>query len=139
MSKVKDPQLWKSIKEKWHNSDKGGEAGKWNARKAQLAVKEYKSRGGKYIGKKDPNNSLTLWTKEDWGYIDGKEGNRYLPKNVRENLTIKEKMIENKRKKKSTNENQPRAEYLPSTLAKIKKNRQKILQENAKQPKKKQK
>jgi hypothetical protein len=69
----KNPRLWKEIKEKWHRGSKGGKAGQWNARKAQLAVQEYKRRGGTYSGPKRRDSSLAIWTREDWGYIDDKE------------------------------------------------------------------
>lgn len=99
------PRLWEQIKEKWHQGDKGGQAGKWNARKAQLAVQEYKRESEKkygdngYKGSKPKQNSLKKWTDEDWGYA-GKEGeSRYLPKAVRDRLTPAEKRRENRRKK----------------------------------------
>jgi hypothetical protein len=37
-----DPALWARIKLKWIRSKKGGVAGKWNARKAMLAVRSTK-------------------------------------------------------------------------------------------------
>jgi hypothetical protein len=48
MSQVADERLWAKIKHKWHVGDKGGVPGQWNARKAQLAVQEYKRLGGTY-------------------------------------------------------------------------------------------
>ncbi|MEL0212664.1 MAG: hypothetical protein VW891_19130 [Novosphingobium sp.] len=91
---VKDnPKLWASVKAKWLKGGKGGPAGKWNARKAMLAVNEYKRRGGGYVGKRDPNNSLKKWQKEDWGYAG--PGGRYLPKEVRDSLTPAERRREN--------------------------------------------
>lgn len=101
IAKKSDPKLWQTVKDQVTRSTKGGPAGKWSARKAQLAVKIYKSRGGKYVGKKSPKNSLTIWTQEDWGYIDeggkknGKKYGRYLPRSVRDQLTPKEKKLEN--------------------------------------------
>jgi hypothetical protein len=88
-----DPKLWASVKAKWMKGSKGGPAGKWNARKAMLAVNEYKSHGGGYVGKRDPNNSLKKWQKEDWGYAG--PGGRYLPKAVRVSLTPAERRREN--------------------------------------------
>lgn len=120
MSQVKDTKLWKKIKEKWHQGDKGGVAGQWNARKAQLAVQEYKRRGGTYKTKRpSPRNSLKRWTDEDWGYIDGKKGNRYLPKAVRDNLSSKEKKLENSLKKKATKSGKQYASYSPSVAKKL--------------------
>jgi hypothetical protein len=101
-----NPRLWENVKKSVLRSSKGGEPGKWSARKAQLSVALYKKRGGGYKGKKSPSNSLVRWTKEDWGYIDDnkksrksrKRSGRYLPKKVRDQLTPSEKRIENKRK-----------------------------------------
>ena len=98
-----NPKLWESIKKKWISGSKGGPAGKISARKMQLAVKEYKKRGGKYKSAKPKSKtSLHKWTKEDWGYVSTKLGKsrrgRYLPAVVRKSLTKKEKSIENRRK-----------------------------------------
>jgi hypothetical protein len=91
-----DPALWAEVKNKWMKGSKGGPAGKWNARKAMLAVNEYKRRGGTYIGKRT-GNSLRKWQKEDWGYVS--PGGRYLPKKVRDELTPAERRRENALKK----------------------------------------
>ena len=120
MSQVTNQKLWDSIKRKWHKGDKGGKAGQWNARKAQLAVKEYKKRGGTYKTKrKNPNNSLVKWTKEEWGYIDGKKGNRYLPVEVRKQLTEAEKRKENKLKKSATHKGKQKASWSKSVTKKV--------------------
>lgn len=102
------PELWEKVKKIVIKSPKGGVSGKWSARKAQLAVALYKKKGGGYKGKKSPRNSLVKWTKEDWGYINenkkskrkskSKKSGRYLPKKVREQLTPREKQIENRLK-----------------------------------------
>eukprot|EP01111_Echinosteliopsis_oligospora_P003234 TRINITY_DN1517_c0_g1_i3.p1 TRINITY_DN1517_c0_g1~~TRINITY_DN1517_c0_g1_i3.p1 ORF type:complete len:117 (-),score=34.26 TRINITY_DN1517_c0_g1_i3:16-366(-) len=80
----KDPELWEEVKEKVTEGDKGGAPGQWSARKAQLAVKEYKQAGGEYVGKKSDDNSLTKWSKEEWttksGENSSETGERYLPK-----------------------------------------------------------
>jgi hypothetical protein len=47
-----NPRLWESVKNKVTREGKGGLPGQWSARKAQLAVKLYKDRGGKYKGNK---------------------------------------------------------------------------------------
>jgi hypothetical protein len=91
-----NPRLWEKIKNRIKRGSKGGPPGKWSARKAQLSVKLYKQSGGKYKGSKSSSNSLTKWSKEEWGYIKG--SNRYLPKIVRSHLSSKEQSIENKRK-----------------------------------------
>ena len=107
MSEVKrtKPELWERIKNKWLNGNKAGIAGKWNARKAQLATIEYKQKGGGYIGPKK-NNSLTKWTNEEWGYIKGSSG-RYLPKSVRDKLTERQKAKENRIKGNKKGRNIP--------------------------------
>ncbi len=94
-----NPRLWEKIKNRVKRGSKGGLPGKWSARKAQLSVKLYKMYGGKYKGSKSSSNSLTKWTKEDWGYINSKKNKgRYLPKIVRSHLSARERLIENKRK-----------------------------------------
>ncbi|WP_174279009.1 hypothetical protein [Sphingomonas bacterium] len=89
-----DPALWEKVKGEITAGDKGGEKGEWSARKAQLAVAEYKKRGGGYAGGKDPHNHLAEWTKKDWGTKSGKKSGdtheRYLPKQAREALSDEE-------------------------------------------------
>lgn len=101
------PKLWERVKRTVIRGSKGGPSGKWSARKAQLAVKMYKSSGGGYRGKKSPRNSLTKWSREDWGYVSGgkpksktrkRPYGRYLPRKVRESLSAKERRSENRRK-----------------------------------------
>jgi len=97
-----NPRLWESVKKKIKSGTKGGPAGKWSARKSQLAVAEYKKRGGKYKGKKSKCNSLSKWSREKWGYVKGSNPKsrrgRYLPEKVRKMLTPSERRSENKRK-----------------------------------------
>ena len=97
-----NPRLWESVKKKVIRGSKGGPPGKWSARKAQLSVAEYKRRGGKYKGTKSKCNSLSKWGREKWGYVRGSNPKshkgRYLPKKVRDSLTPKERMEENRRK-----------------------------------------
>lgn len=89
-----DPALWEKVKDEITAGDKGGEPGEWSARKAQMAVQEYKKRGGGYKGRKDPHNHLVEWGEEDWGTRSGKPSGetheRYLPKQAREQLTDEE-------------------------------------------------
>ena len=86
-----DPKLWEKVKDEVTAGSKGGKKGQWSARKAQMAVAEYKRRGGGYKGGKDEDNSLHQWTEEDWGTKSGKEsgdtGERYLPRKAREALS----------------------------------------------------
>jgi hypothetical protein len=42
------PSMRKSLFEKIKASTKGGDAGQWSARKAQMLAKEYKAKGGGY-------------------------------------------------------------------------------------------
>ena len=89
-----DPKLWEKVKQKVTRSSKGGKSGQWSARKAQLAVQEYKHKGGGYAGEKAADNSLQQWQEEEWGIESGKPsretGERYLPKKAREALTNNE-------------------------------------------------
>lgn len=93
-AKKSNPGLWKRIVSSVKAGTKGGNAGQWSARKAQLAVQRYKKAGGGYKGEKESSNSLSKWTKEEWGTKSGKPslktGERYLPKAARESLTSKE-------------------------------------------------
>ena len=90
-AKKTDPALWEKVKEEVTAGDKGGEPGQWSARKAQMAVQEYKHEGGGYEGKKSEDNHLVQWGEEEWGTKSGKPsgetGERYLPKEARESLT----------------------------------------------------
>jgi hypothetical protein len=89
-----DPKLWEKVKARVTKGDKGGNPGQWSARKAQLAVHEYKKEGGQYKGPKREDNNLREWTREEWGTRSGKPsgqtGERYLPKQAREKLTDEE-------------------------------------------------
>lgn len=93
-AKKKNPQLWDKVKRKVTKGSKGGKPGQWSARKAQMAVQEYKAEGGKYEGGKSKDNHLTQWTKEDWGTKSGRKsgetGERYLPKRARETMSSKD-------------------------------------------------
>jgi hypothetical protein len=86
-----DPKLWDAVKREVTEGDKGGDPGQWSARKAQMAVQEYKRRGGGYAGRKSGDNHLTQWTQEEWGTKSGRRsrdsGERYLPKEAREHLS----------------------------------------------------
>ena len=93
-AKRTDPDLWEEVKEEITKSDKGGDPGQWSARKAQMAVQEYKRRGGGYDeegGASKEDTHLHEWTEEDWGTKSGGEsgetGERYLPRKVRMLLT----------------------------------------------------
>jgi hypothetical protein len=89
-----DPALWDKVKKDVTKGDKGGEPGQWSARKAQMAVAEYKHEGGGYKGRKTADNHLSQWTREEWdtrsGQPSGETGERYLPKKAREALSPEE-------------------------------------------------
>lgn len=88
-AKYTKPELRKRIVARIKAGSKGGAAGQWSARKAQLVAAAYKKAGGGYKGGKGKKQkSLSKWTKEEWGTKSGKPstqgakatGERYLPK-----------------------------------------------------------
>ncbi len=89
-----DPALWERVKHEITAGDKGGSAGEWSARKAQMAVQRYKAEGGGYKGRKSADNHLVQWTHEEWGTKSGeaskKTGERYLPQHARDALSDEE-------------------------------------------------
>ena len=101
-----DPALWDRIKAEVTQGDKGGDAGEWSARKAQMCVQRYKAEGGGYKGRKDPHNHLAEWTHEDWGTKSGEPsketGERYLPKAARDGLTDAEYARTTEKKRQDT-------------------------------------
>lgn len=100
-----DPDLWEKVKDEITQSDKGGDPGQWSARKAQMAVQEYKQRGGGYEddGPDQEDTDLHEWTEEDWGTKSGahsgESGERYLPRKVRMLLTEDEYARSTQKKK----------------------------------------
>jgi hypothetical protein len=71
-----DPKLWDKVKTEVTQDDKGGKPGQWSARKAQMAVQEYKKRGGGYDGGDKEDTSLRTWTKAQSAKASaGSEGN----------------------------------------------------------------
>ncbi len=86
-----DPDLWEKVKHDVTEGDKGGKPGQWSARKAQLAVHDYKAEGGGYTGPKGDDNHLHQWTEEHWGtksgHPSGETGERYLPEKARAHLS----------------------------------------------------
>ena len=78
-----DEPKWKRIVSAVKAGTKGGKAGQWSARKAQLATQRYKKSGGSTQGKKAT-------------------GERYLPKKARESLTKKEYAATSAKKRKDT-------------------------------------
>jgi uncharacterized protein DUF5872 len=101
-----NPKLWEEVKAEVKEGEKGGKAGEWSARKAQLAVQEYKKRGGGYKGGKSKDNALTQWTEEKWGTKSGTEsretGERYLPQQARDHLSDEEYRATSEKKRDDT-------------------------------------
>jgi len=103
IAKKTKPELWERIKRKWIASSKAGAPGKISARKMQLAVQEYKRRGGGYSGARASRRKTSMhkWTREEWGYVSKsrrRHYGRYLPKVVRSSLSPSEKKRTNRRK-----------------------------------------
>ncbi len=102
--KYTDPQLRLRLKDEVVAGDKGGKAGQWSARKAQLLKREYESAGGGYLGEKDETQQhLSEWSAEEWQTSDGSArartdgpeekggaAKRYLPKEAWEQLSDEE-------------------------------------------------
>ena len=106
-----NPALRNRIKSRVTAGTKGGAAGQWSARKAQLVTQAYKAAGGGYTGSKTAaQSSLKKWGKEDWGTKSGKPstvgpkatGERYLPKKARESLNSAEYAATTKAKREGT-------------------------------------
>lgn len=100
-AKKTNQALWKRIVASVKAASKGGDAGEWSARKAQLATQKYKKAGGGYKGPKSSSNSLSKWTKQEWTTSDGKPSKgkkRYLPKKAWDNMSASEKAATNRAK-----------------------------------------
>ena len=127
-AKKTDPELWEEVKKDITESDKGGEPGQWSARKAQMAVQEYKKRGGGYEddGPNQDETDLHKWTEEDWGTKSGEEsaesGERYLPKKVRMLLTEDEYARSTQKKKDGDEQFVDQPDDVKEKVAHIKKN-----------------
>jgi hypothetical protein len=107
VSQKTNPSLWKRVVSSVKAGSKGGDAGEWSARKAQLAVKKYKDAGGGYKGDKSSSNSLSKWSKQEWTTSSGKpsEGKRrYLPKAAWKALSSSEKSATNRAKAEGNKE-----------------------------------
>ena len=89
---------------------KGGKAGQWSARKAQMLAAAYEKAGGGYKGKRTAKQkSLKKWTGEEWRTSDKKPAirkdskgktvtKRYLPDKAWKKLSASEKAATNKKK-----------------------------------------
>ena len=123
-----DPELWEKVKREITDGDKGGEPGQWSARKAQMAVQEYKRRGGGYAddGTGQEDTDLHEWTEEDWGTRSGQEsgesGERYLPRRVRMLLTDDEYRRSTEEKRGSDDQYVDQPDDVRDKVASIKEN-----------------
>lgn len=94
-SKRTNEKLWEKCKK-----EAVKKMGGHSARAMQYAVKLYKDRGGKYLGKKRPDNDLATWSRAKWQYAPGsKSKDRYLPKEAWEELGPEEEKATRTRKK----------------------------------------
>lgn len=126
MSNYTKPELRKRIVARIKAGTKGGKAGQWSARKAQLAAAAYEKAGGGYKGKKNARQrNLSRWEKEEWGTRSGKPstqgkkatGERYLPKKARDVLTKAEYAATTRAKRKGTKQGKQFVKQ-PKTIAK---------------------
>lgn len=102
-AKKSNPAKWKRIVAAVKAGTKGGRAGQWSARKAQIATARYKKSGGGYKGAKKKSNSLSKWSKQKWRTSDGKPSKgkkRYLPDAAWKALSPAEKRATNRAKAK---------------------------------------
>jgi hypothetical protein len=100
-AKKSNPAKWKRIVAAVKAGTKGGRAGQWSARKAQIATARYKKSGGGYKGAKKASNSLSKWSKQKWRTSDGKKSGgkkRYLPDAAWKALSPAEKRATNRAK-----------------------------------------
>ena len=118
-----DPALWEKVKRRVMEGGKGGEPGEWSARKAQLAVSEYKKEGGGYKGRKTDDNHLAQWTHEEWGTKSGHDssetGERYLPKQARQALSDSEYQRTSDKKRADTARGKQFSAQPPDVAAKV--------------------
>ena len=105
------PDLRKRIVAQVKAGSKGGKPGQWSARKAQIVAQKYKAAGGGYSGSKTKKqNSLSKWTREEWGTKSGKPstqgpkatGERYLPKKAIQSLSSSEYAATTRAKREGT-------------------------------------
>jgi hypothetical protein len=121
MAEYTKPELRTRLKNQIMAGTKGGKAGQWSARKAQLLAQSYEKAGGGYGGPKtSKQKSLSKWTKEEWGTKSGKPstqgpkatGERYLPKKAVKSLTPSEYAATTRKKRKGTAKGK---QFVPNT------------------------
>ena len=103
------PELRERLKAKVMKGTKGGRAGQWSARKAQLLAHEYEAAGGGYEGARtESQKHLKQWGDEKWHTVDGKPAKRgkamarYLPDAAWDKLTPAQKKATNAKKLKAS-------------------------------------
>jgi len=120
----KNPALWKRIVSQVKSGTKGGDAGEWSARKAQLAVSLYKKAGGSYAGPKR-STSLSRWTQQNWRTKSGKPssetGERYLPEKAIKSLSSAEYAATTRAKREGTAKGKQFVAQPKSVAKKVKK------------------
>ena len=72
MPEPKNKKLYEEVKNEIYAKHK-----KHSAYRSGLLVKEYKERGGTYIGKKDDEKGLGLWFRSEWKNQRGETGYKY--------------------------------------------------------------
>ena len=99
------PELREKIKGEVLAGDKGGRAGQWSARKAQMVAHEYEAQGGGYKhARNKTQESLKTWGDEKWHTVDGKpavqgeETHRYLPDAAWKELSPEERKQTDRKK-----------------------------------------
>lgn len=134
LSAYTKPKLRERIKNRILRGTKGGRAGQWSARKAQLLVQAYEKAGGGYTGKKTKGqSSLKKWTKEKWRTSDnsksiqrGEKTKRYLPSRVWDKLSPAEKAAANRTKAQGSKKGKQFVPNPPSVTKKFSYNGQAI-------------
>jgi hypothetical protein len=117
------PDLRKKIVAAVKAGSKGGNAGQWSARKAQIANQRYEKAGGGYTGPKTgAQKNLSKWTEEKWQTRSGKPstqgksatGERYLPKKAIQSLSASEYAATSRAKRAGIKRGQ---QFVPNTPA----------------------
>ena len=72
MSEPKNKKLYEEVKNEVYKKHP-----KHSAYRSGLLVKEYKARGGEYIGKKNDEKGLGLWFRSEWKNQRGETGYKY--------------------------------------------------------------
>ncbi len=115
------PELRDKIKAEVMAGDKGGRAGQWSARKAQMVAHEYETQGGGYKHERtETQESLKTWGDEHWHTADGKpaiqgeQTHRYLPDAAWKDLSSDEKKATDKKKMAGAKKGK---QFVPNTSA----------------------